>query len=195
MGHPDEPTDEALLVAARTDPAAFEAFYRRRVALVVRFAARRSSTPSEVVDLVSAIWLEVVASIDRFDERRGTAVGWVLGIAAHLCASDARRRGAEAAAVGRLAALRVLDEDDHDRLVEELDASSAVKGVVAAIRALPEGERAVAELALVEGLSPAEAARALGIAAPAVRMRLARARRKLRAATDIEQRANQEVIT
>ncbi|MGZ4150352.1 MAG: RNA polymerase sigma factor [Actinomycetota bacterium] len=101
-----DPTDEQLLVAARSDPVAFEAFYRRRVGTVVRFAARRSSSPGEVVELVAAVWLEVVASIDRFDERRGSARAWVLGIAAHLCATQARRQAAEAAAVRRLAGQR-----------------------------------------------------------------------------------------
>jgi DNA-directed RNA polymerase specialized sigma24 family protein len=70
-----EPTDEELLVAARFDEQAFEAFYRRHVPTVLRFAARRSHSPAEVVDLVSAVWLEVVASIDSFDHRRGSAVG------------------------------------------------------------------------------------------------------------------------
>ncbi|MGH2678419.1 MAG: sigma factor-like helix-turn-helix DNA-binding protein [Actinomycetota bacterium] len=45
---------------------------------------------------------------------------------------------------------------------------------------LPAGERAVMELAALDGLSPAEAAQALGILPAAARMRLARARRKLR---------------
>lgn len=66
-------TDEQLLVAARSDPAAFEEFYRRHVGTVVRFAARRTSSPAEVLDLVAAVWLQVVASIDRFDETKGTA--------------------------------------------------------------------------------------------------------------------------
>jgi RNA polymerase sigma-70 factor (ECF subfamily) len=92
-------TDEQLLVAARSDPSAFEEFYRRRVGMVRRFAVRRSSSPSEVHDLVAAVWLQVVASVDRFDEKKGTASAWVLGIAAHLCATETRRRTAEAKAV------------------------------------------------------------------------------------------------
>ena len=175
-------TDEQLLVAARSDPAAFEEFYRRRVGTVLRFAARRTSSPGEVRDLVAAVWLQVVASIDRFDESKGTAAAWVLGIAAHLCATDARRKAAEAAAVRRLAGQRILDEDDHERLERELAAAAVAKELLAAIADLPAAEREVAELTLVEGLSLVEAARALGVRAPAVRMRLARARRKLRRA-------------
>jgi RNA polymerase sigma-70 factor (ECF subfamily) len=190
-----EATDEELLVAARSDARAFEEFYRRRVGTVVRFVARRSSSPAEVVDLVAAIWLEVVASIERFDERRGSATGWVLGIAAHLCASDARRRAAEAAAVRRLAGQRMLDGDDLERLESELDAAEPARRLVNAIAELPAAEREVAELVLVEELTPSQVARALDIAAPAVRMRLARARRKLRRGTAIPAGSPEEVIT
>jgi RNA polymerase sigma-70 factor (ECF subfamily) len=175
-------TDEQLLLAARSDPAAFEEFYRRRVNTVVRFAARRTTSPAEVLDLVAAVWLQVVASIDRFDESKGTAAAWVLGIAAHLCASDARRKAAEAAAVRRLAGQRILDEDDIARLEGELSAAAVSTDYLDAIASLPAAEREVAELTLVEGLSPVEAARALGMSGPAVRMRLSRARRKLRRA-------------
>jgi RNA polymerase sigma factor (sigma-70 family) len=175
-------TDEQLLLAARSDPAAFEEFYRRHVNTVVRFAARRTKSPAEVLDLVAAVWLQVVASIDRFDESKGTAAAWVLGIAAHLCASDARRTTAEAAAVRRLAGQRILDEDDIARLEAELSAAAVSTDYLDAIASLPAAEREVAELTLVEGLSPVEAARALGMSAPAVRMRLSRARRKLRRA-------------
>ncbi len=80
-------TEEQLLVQAGRDRAAFEEFYRRTVARVVAFAARRCSRPEEVPDLVAAIWLEVIASAHRFDPRRGRAVPWVLGVAAHVTAS------------------------------------------------------------------------------------------------------------
>jgi RNA polymerase sigma factor (sigma-70 family) len=175
-------TDEQLLLAARSDPAAFEEFYRRHVNTVVRFAARRTTSPAEVLDLVAAVWLQVVASIDRFDETKGTAAAWVLGIAAHLCASDARRKAAEAAAVRRLAGQRMLGEDDIARLEAELSAATVSNDYLAAIASLPAAEREVAELTLIEGLSPVEAARTLGMSAPAVRMRLSRTRRKLRRA-------------
>jgi RNA polymerase sigma-70 factor (ECF subfamily) len=188
-------TDEELLVAARSDPAAFEEFYRRRVGTVVRFAARRTSLPGEVVDLVAAVWLQVVASVDRFDETKGTAAAWLLGIAAHLCASEARRKAAEAAAVQRLGGQRILEDDDYERLEQEIAATAVARELLAAVADLPAAEREVAELTLVEGLSPGEAARALGVKAPAVRMRLARARRKLRRAVPVDETLwSEEVI-
>ncbi len=188
-------TDEQLLVAARSDPSAFEEFYRRHVGMVSRFAVRRSSSPSEVHDLVAAVWLQVVASVDRFDEKKGTASAWVLGIAAHLCATEARRRAAEAKAVQRLGDQRVLDDDDFERLEQEIAAAAVASDLLAALADLPPAEREVAELTLVEGLSPNEAAHALGMKAPAVRMRLARARRKLRRTVPVDETVwSEEVI-
>jgi RNA polymerase sigma-70 factor (ECF subfamily) len=47
------------------------------------------------------------------------------------------------------------------------------------LQQLPLGERLIAELVLIEGLRPNEAARALGIKPATARMRLMRARKKL----------------
>jgi RNA polymerase sigma factor (sigma-70 family) len=175
-------TDEQLLAGAGGDRAAFEEFYRRTVARVVAFAARRCTRPEEVPDLVAAIWLEVIACAERFDPRRGKAVPWVLGVAANVTASEARRRAREREAAERLAGRRVLDEDDVARLERAMDAAALGPEVRAAIDALPAGERVALELVAMEDLTPDQAARALGLRPAAMRMRLARARRKVRRA-------------
>jgi len=180
----DARTDADLLVAARSDTHAFEELYRRHVDKTVRFAARHSKAPEEVVDLVAAIWLEAIASLERFDRARGEALPWILGIAANLCAVERRRRAREKDLLGRLAGRRLLDEDDFVRLEGEIDAAAAAPRVRAVLASLPPSERAIAELVLLDELTPAQASRALGIRPAAVRMRLARARRKLRRVTD-----------
>ncbi|MDP9343721.1 MAG: sigma-70 family RNA polymerase sigma factor, partial [Actinomycetota bacterium] len=126
------------------------------------------------------IWLEVIASAGRFDPRRGRAVPWLLGVAANVTASDARRRAREREAAARLSGRRVLDEDDVARLERAIDAAAIAPEARSAIAGLPPGERAMVELVALEGLTPDEAARALGVRPAAARMRLARARRKLR---------------
>jgi RNA polymerase sigma factor (sigma-70 family) len=176
-------SDEALLVRAARDPGAFEAVYRQHVHAVVRFAARHSSDPGAAVDLAAAVWLEVLASLDRFDPRRGRALPWILGIAANLCASERRRRAREREALRRLAGRRVLDEDDYGRLEREIDAARAAPSLYRMISDLPPAERVTAELVLIEGLTPAQVGDALGIPGSAVRMRLTRARRRLRGAS------------
>jgi RNA polymerase sigma factor (sigma-70 family) len=177
-------TDEELLARAGRDRDAFEELYRRTVARVVSFAVRRCRRAQDVPDLVAAIWVEVIGSADRFDPTRGAAVPWMLGVAANVVASDARRRARDREAAKRLAGLRVLDDDEVALLEGAIDAAAVAPGIRAAIDALPEGERAVAELVMVEEMAPEEAARALGLRPAAVRMRLARARRKLRLAME-----------
>lgn len=173
-------SDEELLGAAGRDPRAFEELYRRHVGKVVSFAARRCSSADEIPDLVAAVWLEVILSADRFDRRRGRAVPWLLGIAANLNASEARRRARRQEAARRLAGQRILDEDDHARLERQIEAAAVGPALREGLARLPAGERAVLELVALDGLTPAEAAETLGIRPAAARMRLARARRKLR---------------
>jgi len=180
----DGRTDRELLVASRTDSGAFEELYRRHVSDTIRFAARRAQRPNEVVDLVAAVWLEVVASLDRYDPDRGDALPWILGIAANLCATEQRRQAREREVVHRLGARRSPSDDDYERLVSAIDASSVAPALRESLRALPPGERAVAELVLLDELTPEEASEVLGVRAAAIRMRLARARKKLRAVAD-----------
>jgi RNA polymerase sigma factor (sigma-70 family) len=180
----DPRTDRELLVASRVETAAFEELYRRNVDATIRFATRRANRPSDVVDLVAAVWLEVVASLDRYEPERGDALPWILGIAANLCATDHRRRAREREVVRRLGARRTPIEDDYERLESAIDASSVAPALRESLRALPPGERAVAELVLLDELTPEEVSEALGVRAAAVRMRLARARKKLRAVAD-----------
>lgn len=178
----DERTDAELLLAARTDRDAFEELYRRHNAAVIGFAIRRSRKPEEVVDLTGAVWLEVLASLHRFDPALGDPIAWIIGIAANLCAAERRRRAREGELLRRLNGRRALSEDDHLRIEQALDAAAIVPDLMRALAALPGAERVAAEMVFVDGLTPSEAANALGVEAPTLRMRLARARRKLRAA-------------
>lgn len=173
-------TDEQLLARVGEDTVAFEEFYRRHVDKVVRFAVRRCSRPDEVPDVVAAVWLELIESTHRFNPAKGRAVSWLLGIAANLMASEARRRRRDGEARARLSGRRVLHEDDYARLEEQIDAADVSIQLRNAISKLPEGERAVIELVVLDGLTPRQAAKALGLLSPTVRMRLARGRTKLR---------------
>ncbi len=179
----DPRSDRELLVASRLETAAFEELYRRHVEVTIRFAARRAERPGDVVDLVAAVWLEVVASLDRYEPNRGDVLPWILGIAANLCAVERRRQAREQDVVRRLGNRRSLNEDDYERLEGAIDAAGMAPALRQGLRELPPSERAVAELVFLDGLTPAEAAEALGVRSSAVRMRLARARKKLRALT------------
>ena len=171
-------SDEELVL--RLDAAGhFEELYRRHVGKVTTFATRRCSTAHEVPDLVAAVWLEVIASARSFDPRKGRALPWILGVAANLTASNERRRGREREALQKLGRRPVVDPETVAALDEQIDAMAPARHAMNTLQHLPVGERLIAELVLIEGLEPHEAARALGIRPATARMRLMRARRKL----------------
>jgi RNA polymerase sigma factor (sigma-70 family) len=168
---------------AARDPQVFEEFYRRHLDGVTRFVARRVGDPHTVADITAEIFLAVIDSAHTYRPGRGTEAAWLYGIARNLVSAEHRRTARQAELGARIAGRRLLDEDDIARLEEKLDAERTSRQALAALAALPEGERAVIELVAVDQLTVAEAAAALKIRQVTARVRLHRARRTLRAAS------------
>ena len=74
-----------------TDPDAFEAFYREHVGPVQRFVARRTSDPWTAADLTADIFLTAIEAAPSYRPERGSATGWLFGIARNVVRSQARR--------------------------------------------------------------------------------------------------------
>ncbi len=175
----DRMLSDAELLASAGDPAMFETFYRRHVQAVVGFGTRRCGSADEVAELVSVVFLEVMCSAAGYDRRRGDARPWLLGIAAH-CLSDLRRSRARAEdAERRLRGLAAFTPDEQTEIESRIDAELLYPSLRRALAALSAGERELLLLVEREGLSVADAARALGLQPVAGRVRLLRARRKL----------------
>jgi RNA polymerase sigma factor (sigma-70 family) len=158
----------------------FEQVYVRNVDVLVGYFARRCRGPQTVADLTSETFVRAVDGFSGFDPRRGSDRAWLLGIAAHVFASHCDRSAGGRDAVARLGGHRPLDEDEIDELAERIDAERDGAALMRLGDALPALERAAIELVDVEGLSPKEAAVALGISRVAFRKRLSRARSRLR---------------
>jgi RNA polymerase sigma-70 factor (ECF subfamily) len=169
--------------AAVRDPELFERFYRRYVDAVTRFMARRVGDPHTVADLTAETFLAVLDSAHTFRPGRGSEIAWLYGIARNVVSSERRRVARETERDRRFSGRRLLESDDIARLEDKLDAESAGKRALAALEGLPEGERAVLELIVVDQLTVTEAATALGIRQVTARVRLYRARKALRAET------------
>jgi RNA polymerase sigma factor (sigma-70 family) len=122
-------------------------------------------------------------SSHTFDPRRGTALRWLYGVASRQLANGARERARRVRAELRLAGQRLIEPDDLERIERQIDASAMARQLHRAMAALPPGEREVVELVVREALTPAQAAAALGIRPVTARVRLLKARRKLRAIT------------
>jgi len=166
------------------DRDAFAALYREHVGRVSGFAARRVSSPGEVVDLVAATFLVALERSDSYDPARGDPAAWLLGIAANLVANQRRRSVREQLARARLDARALLSADDVDALVARMDASAEAARLRAAMETLSAPYRQVLFLAGESSLTPTAAATAAGISPAVFRVRLSRARRALRRAME-----------
>jgi len=162
----------------------FEAVYRANVAGITAFFARRCSEPQSVADLTSETFVEAIASLHSFDPGRGAARAWLFGIARHVYARHCERTATGHVAVAELAGRRELGEDEIEELAARIDDQLAGRQLLARLDRLPELERAALELVDLAGLTPHEAARALDVSPAALRVRLFRARNRLRREED-----------
>lgn len=155
--------------ADRADRDRLEDLFRRHEPTVVAYVRRRA--PEAVVeDIVAETFLVAWRRLGQVPE---PALPWLLGVARRVLAThrrgDRRRRGLDA----RLAAtqsrsLPVSSEDGDAR-------------ASAALASLPEKDREALMLIAWEGLSPREAAIVLGEPAGRFRVRLHRAKRRIKA--------------
>jgi RNA polymerase sigma-70 factor (ECF subfamily) len=182
-----KPLTDAELLARVPAADALDAFYSRHVDVVFRFAVRRCRNADDVADLVSTVFLELFSAAASYDRRRDDARPWLLGIAAR-CLADQCRRGHRSHEVAqKLAVMPRFSEDEQDRVNSTLDAARAAPAIEDALVAqLTPAERELFLLVAYDELSVAQAARSLGLTPVAGRMRLARARKKLRAAVGQE---------
>jgi RNA polymerase sigma factor (sigma-70 family) len=173
------------LTQIASDPDAFEAFYREHVEAVQRFVARRVDDPYLAADLTADVFVAAIESAGSYRRSRGEPIAWLFGIARNVVAGERRRSAKELSTVRRVRGRELVDEDDLAALHERIDRESAARDLFGDLARLPDGERAVLELVALDGLSVREAGQALGIGAVAARVRLHRARRRLRSRLDL----------
>ncbi|WP_327588837.1 RNA polymerase sigma factor [Nonomuraea sp. NBC_00507] len=109
----------------------------------------------------------------RLDDVPEPALPWLLGVARNILRDNVR---AEARREALAAELRAWTEGDVAEQVTERI------GVLRALAALPEDDREILLLVAWHGLSPKEAARVVGCSFAAFRVRLHRARKRLKQA-------------
>jgi len=162
--------------------AEFERLYRANVEAVTAYFARRTADPQMVADLTADTFVAVITGFGSFDPRKGTARAWLFGIAGHVYAAHCAAYSHQQHKLERLGGRRDLDPDEVDELLSRIDAERAARGLLSELARLPERDRAVIDLVDIAGLQPREAAAALGLTPGTVRMRLMRARARLRRA-------------
>ena len=175
----------AVRARARERPPAspiedFEQVYLRNVDVLMGYFARRCREPQTVADLTSETFVRAIEGFAGFDPGRGTDRAWLFGIAARVFARHCDQSAGGRDAVARLGGHRPLDQDEIEELAGRIDAEREGAALMGRYARMPALERAAIELVDLEGLSPMEAARALGVSRVAFRKRLSRARSRLR---------------
>jgi RNA polymerase sigma-70 factor (ECF subfamily) len=169
-------TDASLVRAADGDPSAFSELYARHVETVYRWFRRRIDWAAG--DLTAETFARAWLVRGRFrDERNGSALPWLLGIAANVLADTVRRDRVETRARERLGLpLDLAREDGYSEVEERLSPRLALER---SLGSLPEHEREALELRVVGELPYSQVAKRLAIRPAAARLRVSRALRRL----------------
>lgn len=172
----DKRSDAVLLREASHDLAAFTELYARHVEAV--YAWLRARIEWAASDLTAETFARAWLSRARFrDERDGSALPWLLGIAANLLADAARHDRIETRARERLGLpVDLAHEDGYTEVEQRLSPRVALKQH---LDQLAPGERDALELRIVKELSYEEVAERLEIRPAAARLRVSRALRHL----------------
>lgn len=172
----DRRSDAELLREADADAAAFSELYTRHVETIYRWFRWRIEWAAS--DLTAETFARAWLIRRRFrDERGGSALPWLHGIAARLLADAARDDRIETRARERLGLPLDLAADDGYADVEQrLSPRTALRNQ---LNALPPHERDALELRVVEELPYDEVASRLAIRPAAARLRVSRALRRL----------------
>jgi RNA polymerase sigma-70 factor (ECF subfamily) len=162
----------------------FEDVYRANADAVMAYFARRCGEPQTVADLTSETFVRAAGAFGGFDPRRGSARAWVFGIATHVYAWHCQQAAQGRDAVSRLAGQRSLAGDEIDELAARIDAEREGRALLERCGRLSPPERSAVELVDLAGLTPKEAAAALGVSRVVLRQRLSRGRARLRKEAD-----------
>jgi RNA polymerase sigma factor (sigma-70 family) len=171
---------ELLAATAAGDADAFGYFYRRHEALVVAYAVHRCANASDVADLVGDTFIGALRSASRFAQRDGDAVAWLLTIARRAMAHQRRSFLRRQRLGRRLASLPTFSADEADAVEAALDAARLAPELSLAISTLAPKDQELLMLVHRDGLTPTQAGRVVGMNPNTARVRLSRARARLR---------------
>jgi RNA polymerase sigma-70 factor (ECF subfamily) len=173
MAHRDDSELVARLI--RGDETAFVALIARHDAALRRTARAFVSTPASADEVVQDTWLAVIAGLRSF-EGRSSIKTWLYRILINRAKTRGVREARSVPAAAAGPGLERLDESAHQLLLrKELGAV-----LEAAMRDLPERQRAVVVLRDALGWSPQDVCNALAVNETNQRVLLHRARSRLR---------------
>ncbi|GAB4196161.1 MAG: RNA polymerase sigma factor [Sandaracinaceae bacterium] len=168
--------ERALVAALRArQRGAFDRLYALHHERIWAFLLRLTGRRDEASDLFQETWLAAARHADRLDED-SRLLPWLYTIARN------KHRNARRFLLFDLRKRELVahePEPERTGLEDALASRERAAALQQAFYALPDASREVLLLVTIDGLSSAEAAAVLGLAEPAVRKRLSRARAEL----------------
>ncbi len=161
------------------DGGRYERVYRESGTAILGYSLRRCDSREDAFDVVAETFATAWRRRDEMPDDADEARAWLFGIARNLLA-NADRSSSRASRLGDRLATFFVDESVPDPAVV-FERSAHVRQMRAALQSLSEDDRELLTLIAWEGLTPAQAATALGLATGTARVRLHRARTRLRA--------------
>ena len=177
MNQNEELDDSELLRSMLTgDEQALVVLYRRRQAVIYRFAYQMSGSVSLAEDVTQEVFLFLMRDGGLFDPSRGALSSFLIGVARNYVLRRLRGDHLLAPLSDELES-QVTDEHVKDASpLDDLTRTESIESVRKAVLSLPERYREVVVLCELQEMSYAEAAVVLDCAIGTVRSRLHRAR-------------------
>ena len=183
----DDEAVERLVAAAKAgDPEAFGSLFDVYYGPVYRYVASRVGRPSDAEDLAQLVFVKVLESLPRYEQRGVPFGGWLFRLARNVVIDHVRTRREHVTldVIGE----KSTDDQGPDELAvlrQEMDS------IAHALRRLTPEQREAVELRFFAGLSAKEAAEAMGRQEGTVRglqfRAIAALRRELGIAPDIDE--------
>jgi RNA polymerase sigma factor (sigma-70 family) len=155
----------------------FEAVYRELYEPICGYALRRVRRPEDAAEVIAETFATLWRRFDRCPQGEELRP-WLYGVARRVIANQRRGERRRSALTERLVAS--LDETAFEAAVLPEDTSKLAR----AFASLNDSDRELLSLVAWEGLSRDELATAVGTSRSVVRLRLHRARRRMRDALD-----------
>jgi RNA polymerase sigma-70 factor (ECF subfamily) len=168
-------TDAELILASRSDPAAFRELYDRWADRLLAYFYRRVFDAEVAADLLAETFAVAYERRGRFRDVGRPGGAWLHGIAAKELSHWFRKQEVERRAVRRLGIEVPALNDESIARIEALADAEAHRGALAeALEQMPGGDREAVELRVVGELPYAEIAARLDCTENTARQRVHR---------------------
>ena len=144
-----------------------EAAFREHYGRIYRYVRRRTETHEQAEDLAQSVFATAAEHLSRAQLEDAPTLAWLYTVAERRLIDEARRRARRSPEVSLVGEATPARASEYGREV-----AAALRS---ALRSLPQAQREVVALRLLEGRPFAEIAARLGASEAACKMRFARA--------------------